>query len=223
MKQPVADDPRRIILGRIKESLARLPTPPAAAAVPRGGLDALAPVPEGAEARERSLAMRLESLGVSFVLCDDRGQVAEGLETLFGRTGWKRVVALRTPALEALLGSFKSPVTWADAQAATDLVGMDAAVVEADAVDAQFGAVFCGQSDGGTAAIALAPHLIVIAPEAAVHAEFASALNELTGRPAKTPAAFTILTGSSQNPHIERQTVSRGHGPQSLTLIVYRE
>lgn len=222
MKHVSADDSRAVIFGRIKESLSRLPTPPAAPPVPRGGLDALPPVSDDPDGRVRSLAMRLEELGASFALCDESAQVADGLDAMFGRSGWARILALRSKNLEALLQGVKTPLTWVTAGTdAATLTAMDAAVVEADAVDAQFGAVFCGGTPGGLETVSLAPHLIVVVAESKLYGEYDRALRAALA--AANGGGVTSLTGSSVNQNIERRPVMRGHGPQSLTVILCRE
>ncbi len=223
MKNPSAADARALILGRVKEALGRLPTPPASPSFPRAGLDALAPVPAGVDASIRSLAMRLEELGASFVLCDEPAQVTDGLSGLCVRSSWRRVFAVRSPGLVSLLEAFKPAIVWVDAATPIPtLASMDVVIIEADAVDAQFGAVLCGAGPGGLPAVALAPHLVVVASEAKVYPEFAGALRSVLGRPGASSAGVTCLTGASVNPQIERKPVARGHGPQGLTVLVYR-
>lgn len=223
MKNTASVDARALILGRVKESLTRLPTPPASPSIPRAGLDALPPASADADGAIRSLAMRLEELGASFVLCDEPAQVRDGLTGLFERSRWRRVVAVRSPGLETLLGALESRIVWVDAPASLPTRGdMDVVIVEADAVDAQFGAVFCGDGAGGLSAVALAPHLIAVAPESKLYGEFAGALAGVLARPGAASAGVTCLTGASVNRNIERKPIARGHGPQGLTVMIYR-
>lgn len=221
MKHPSADDARAVIIGRIKESLSRLPMPPVAPPVVRGGLDALPPVADAADGRVRSLAMRLEELGASFVLCDEPRQVTDGLDAMFARSGWARILAFGSKGLDTLLQGLRTPVTRVAAGVGPEsLSGMDAAIVEADAVDAQFGAVFCGGGAGGLETVSLAPHLIVVVTESKLHGEYDRALRAAL---LASPGGVTCLAGASMNQNIERRPVMRGHGPQSLTVLLYRE
>lgn len=225
MKSVSPVERRQCILGRIKEARALLPTAPAAPTVSRNGLDALPPAAITVDERIRAFAMRMEELGCSFVLCDSREQASDGMVSMFRRGGWKKVVAVRSAGIAELIPEGTEGVSWVSGEpTAAELAGMDAAVVEADAMECQFGAVLCGTRPGALKAVALAPQLLVAAPFSKLHPELSRAMTAIrAAHGGELPECLTWLTGACINQAIERRAVARGHGPQTLIVFLYSD
>ena len=219
---PASSDPRGLILARIREARLAAGEPPAAPLPSNGGRDALPEVPTDVRARIGAFAERMEELCVSFVLCDDRADVADGIGLLSKRAGWKSVAALQSPLLTELLKGYSGGVIWSgrDCDVAR-LASVDVAIVEADALEAQSGSILCGTEPGGLEIVSLPPSLIVVAVMSRLHRSLAEAMYTLAARNGgRLPAGFTVLTGGAFTQAVERRRVAKGFGPQSITVFL---
>lgn len=215
-------NPRETILTRIREAHRRAPIAQTRPGPLNGGSEALPISHTGADERLAAFSARMEQLGVSCVLCDNRADVAEGLALFSKRSGWRSVSALQSPFLLELLKGYQGGVIWTGADCdPLRLASVDVAILEADALDSQFGAILCGSAPGGLELVSLAPALVVVAPFSRLYSSLGAAWDAMAGRNGgRLPAGFTQLAGAAANQAIERRRIARGHGPQSITVFL---
>lgn len=215
-------DSRDTILSRIREARALAGSPLLPPSPPNGGRDALPPAQAEPRARLSAFAEHMEKLGISFVLCDTRDEARIAFPEFARRAGWKSLAAHKGLLASDLLAGHSAPILWSGADCRLDqLATADAAVIEADAADAQFGTLLCAGSPGGLELVALTPTLIVIVPLERLRDTLDAALESVAARHGGTiPATLTLLTGPCINHTVERRAIPRGHGPQSITVFL---
>jgi L-lactate dehydrogenase complex protein LldG len=223
---------REIILGRIREALARqAPHPGTHAAAgghaadghtnPQDWLPPVGPTPEEQIALFRANA---EALRARFETPATIEDAAALLVSLAAEDRWKRLACHRHPLTDPLakaLGDAGVEILDVDHGYEKDaLEACDAGLTACEALVAQTGSVLVASTTcGGRALSVLPPHHVVIARRSQMQPDLAAALDVAEAGPASA-SMLSFITGPSRTGDIERILVLGAHGPKKLTILL---
>lgn len=214
---PAADNSgRERILARIRSAL-RAPAPRHQLAGEAG--PTFVPVEDSRAQFERACAANsTELMSVS-----DAREAEDALRTVLASVPSGEVYVEDAPLLRRLLENSREQraVRWSNEGPPGE--SSQATITRAECLVASTGSILIASSAAGRGASVVAPVHIVIASEAQIAPDLASALAQATerGLPERNSALF-LITGSSRTADIEKILVLGAHGPRRLVVILGR-
>ncbi len=225
---------REIILGRIREALARKAPHPnahgaaATGAAPAAGhpnpRDWLPPVGQTHQEQVTLFRANAEALQARFETPGSIQEAAALLASIASEDRWKRIAFHRNPLTNPLAKALEDAgietLAVDDGCDKNALEACDAGLTACDALVAQTGSVLVASTTcGGRALSVLPPHHVVIATGTQMLPDLGSAL-ALAGQTRASASMLSFITGPSRTGDIERILVLGAHGPKKLTILM---
>jgi L-lactate dehydrogenase complex protein LldG len=220
---------REVILGRIREALAR-PSHPQVRSLAGDGIrdvrEARHFLPPGGETEAERLEnfQRLsEKLKVEVHLAHGPLEAIKILKQLKDEEKWTQIASHHHPVTNDLIPHLDLPAIWTDDQ--PDIAVLESCpvgITRCEALIAQTGSVLItNKGCGGRALSVLPPHHIVIASRDQLLPDMLAGYDLLTKTYGdKLPSFISFITGASRTGDIERILVLGAHGPKRLTVII---
>lgn len=150
-------------------------------------------------------------------------EAGEALRTVLASVPSGEIYVQDAPLLRRVLESMRDEraVRWSNSGAPSE--SSQATITGAECLVASSGSILIASSAAGRGASVVAPVHIVVAGEAQLVPDLASALARVKerGLPERNSALF-LITGSSRTADIEKILVLGAHGPRRLNVILVR-